>query len=454
MKKLAYFCATLCLALSVFLAVPATVRAAAEESDDVVIYVYDEQEWDLHIYCYAGGGDFGQGWPGMSLDRAVELGENWYSYTMPSDPTGKAVNMIIFDNANDQKNRVEVAYNKSNIYYHTYGSKGFATKAAAEADAVTQRPKLVETIYIYNYSIDDEAERWETVYAACYDNRTGDMLGGGVTLTAATSVGEHWYKYDLPTEAKAAADADYKFRARVVVSNGESGRERLAIVAPIEATKYYNTYRDYGFAKATTAADDEFNCVYSDPKTGTTRLYYYNTQRWKAVYAYSYWTYADANNVIVEDFGGWPGKALKEVEDRENWYYIDLPQDVTKVPAAVKGVGVAFNGNGKGRTKKDAFITSASNVYVNYDGTIFGSFAACESVSVMIPPLPDIGDFTLDFDDTDTSEKTVDVTEYRTSDGVSLTAPIVVLCVAGAICLAAGGALIVLTVRRKKNDLR
>ncbi|MDE6029822.1 MAG: starch-binding protein [Clostridiales bacterium] len=453
MKKLACFCISLCLALAALMTVPALVPmpVAAEENDAAVVYVYDEQEWNLSVYCYANGVDFGPGWPGTELNRAPEIGDDWYSFVLPDDPTGKSVTMIIFDSANDQVNRVTVAYNKSRPYLHTYGETSFATKDAAQADAVAKRPKLVDTIYIYNYSIYDEAERWENISASCYDNKTGDALGESVTLEADSTLGAHWYKYNLPDEAKQATEDDYKFRARVVVSDGEGSRERLIIVAPVEATKYYNTYRDYGFKDAKTAADDEFNCVYSDPKTGTTRLYYYNTQRWKTVYAYAYWTYAAANNTLVEDFGSWPGKMLREVDGHENWYYIDLPQDPTKVLATNKGVGIVFNCNTKGRIKQDAFIDSTSNVYVNYEGKKFASFAACEAVSTMIAPLPAIEDYMLDFESVDTSEKTVDVTEYKPAVSASLTAPIVVLSIAGAVCIAVGAVFIIFTVRRKKK---
>ena len=447
MKKLACLGVLLCLALGLFIALPTSTRAQAEESDTIVIYVYDEQEWDLHAYCYAGGAAFGPAWPGVELEPAPEMGENWFSFELPADPTGKTVRMIIFDNNNNLPNRMDVPYNASNIYFNTFTTtKGFASKEATVSDAIKNRPKLVETIYVYNYSIDDKEERWESLYATCYNGKTGELLGEGSTLAPATDIGEHWYKYDLPEEAKSASEEDYKFRARIVVNNGETGRERLAILAPVEATKYYNTYREYGFTTAKIASDDEFNCVYSDPKTGTTRLYYYNSQRWKTVYAYAYWTYTAANNTNVEDFGSFPGKAMKELEDHENWYYIDLPQDVKKRP-----VGIAINANTKGRTKEDSYITDPTKVYINYDGALFSSFAACESNSTLIPPLPDINDYLLDFDSIDTTEKTITVYEYRDGASYSLTAPIVVLSLAGAVCIAVGAVLIIFTVRRKQK---
>ena len=443
MKKLACLGAALCLALTVFVAVPSSHYAAAEDS--FVVYVYDEQEWDLSVYCYSGGVDFGPGWPGTSLNRAPEIGDDWYSFELPSDPTGKTVSMIIFDLNNENVNRVEFNYNRNNIYCNTYTKKGFATKEAALADAVTKRPKLVETIYIYNYSLEDNAERWTNIYASCFDNATGDQLGSGVTLEPATSVGAHWYKYDLPAEARAASDADYKFRARVVVSDGEEGKERLTIVAPVEATKYYNTYRDYGFANKTKAADDEFNCVYQDPKTGETTIYFYNSQRWKTVYAYSYWTYVGANNTLVTDFGGWPGDTMMEYTERENWYYIVVPQDVTVQP-----VNIVFSGP-KGRADKDSYIDGTTNLYFDCKGTGYSSFVAVENVTEMADPLPEVGDYMMDFDKEDTQQKTDSVTENKSA---SLTAPIVVLSIAGGICVAIGAVLIVFMVRRKKNDLR
>ena len=220
MKKLACFGILLCLAFTVFMAVPSMPAAAAE--GEAIVYVYDEQEWDLSIYCWNGAGDFGPGWPGTSLDRAPEKGDNWYSFAMPSDPTGKGVTMIIFDSANDQVNRINVPYNASKPYIHTYAESSFATAEAAVTDAIAKRPLLVETIYIYNYSVEDNAERWGNIYARCYDNKTGDEMGSGVALERATALGDHWYKYDLPAEAKAASAADYRFRARVEVSDGES----------------------------------------------------------------------------------------------------------------------------------------------------------------------------------------------------------------------------------------
>lgn len=441
MKKLLSFCLMLCLALSLGVGISVTAYTVnAAEDDEFIVYIYDEQEWDLSVYCYSGGGDFGSGWPGTAPDRAPELGDDWYSFTLPQNPNGAAVNLIIFDSAHDS-NRQDVVF-KNGAYYNTYGTASFTSKEAAMTDAASKRPKLVDKIYIYNFDKDKNTERWDTVYATCYDNRTGDQLGEGVTLSKAASVGANWYEYSLPKEAHEASDADYKFRARVVLRNGENGREQLMIVAPVAAKQYYNTYREYGFATKTTAASSEMNCVYSDPKTGTTTIYFYNSQRWKTVYAYAYWTYEAANNINVEDFGGWPGKAMREYSGRENWYYIDVPQDVAKQP-----VNVVFSGP-KGRAEKDSYISSATNVYFDYKGAAYSSFEAVEKVTPMIDPLPEADDYLMDFSEYDTTPKTDRVIDYKEA---SFTAPIVLCVVAGVLLASVGTAFIIVTVRRKKR---
>ena len=445
MKKLFSLFLMLCLAVS--LCVGVSVTAFAAEDDELpVVYIYDEQEWNLSVYCYSGGADFGTGWPGSAPNRAPELGEDWYSFTLPQDPGTATVNLIIFNADNEGPDRQNVVYKKG-AYYHTYGAASFTTQTACKTDAEKKRPELVSSIYIYNFSIEQNKERWDTVYATCYNDRTGEQLGEGTYLTAASGIGAHWYQYNLTQEAKDASKADYKFKARVVVKNGESGREQLTIVSPVEARKYYNTYREYGFENKTTASNDRMNCVYSYPKTGTTTIYFYNSQRWKTVYAYAYWTDTAANSTTVEDFGGWPGKAMREVSGRENWYSIDVPQDVAILSKdyGVQSVGVVFSGP-KGRAEQDSSVTNKTKIYFNYKGTAFSSFAEVEAVTEMVAPLPDVEDFMMDFTNLDTTEKTDRVTEYP-----SLTAPIVVLSVAAAALIAVGTVLVVFTVRRKKK---
>ncbi|MDE7454268.1 MAG: starch-binding protein, partial [Clostridia bacterium] len=231
------------------------------------------------------------------------------------------------------------------------------------------------------------------------------------------------------------------------VYDGDDNRNQLAIVAPVASKAYYNTYRTYGFASATTASGAEMNCVYKDPKTGTTRLYFYNSQRWKTVYAYGYWTYTAANNANVEDFGGWPGTTMYP-DERENWYYIDLPQDIDKIKTApynvTNGIGIVFNDSKSGRA--ELAISNKTNVYINYKAEAKSSYVAIESVTEMVDPMPPIDDFMLDFSQLTSEGKTDSVTNKA-----DLTAAIVVVSVAGALLIATGTVFAVFTIRRNKK---
>ncbi|MDE7454555.1 MAG: hypothetical protein K2M64_01855, partial [Clostridia bacterium] len=245
MKKLFSLCLILCLAFSLCASI--TVIAYADETEAPTVYVYDEQGWDMNVYCYTSSGDFGSGWPGMSLDSAPEIGEDWYSFVFPQSIKGvTGLHIIVFDKNDEQVNRFDSVYSVGKNYYNTYNASGFDTAQKAMDDAKAKRPKLVDTIYVYNYSIDSKAERWNNISAACFDNATNEQLSDVVTLTKATTLGAYWYKYDLPQTAKDKAAEDYKFRAKVLVYDGHDNRNQLAIVAPVASKAYYNTYRTYG----------------------------------------------------------------------------------------------------------------------------------------------------------------------------------------------------------------
>ena len=277
-----------------------------------------------------------------------------------------------------------------------------------------------EYVYVYN------TQGWK-IYGYCYDADASSDLGGGWTdtpLDLAPEVGDYWYKYPVPKEAEG------KNATIIIYNSSKQEDDRITFAVPSKGGKiYFNTYRNESYATAEAASSPENNCEKTFPTTGNTRVYFYNSERWAKVRAYCWGD--------DEYLGGWPGKYATKDEERENWYYIDINQDSGKF-----NFNVIFNNNNGGE-QTESVPANKDELYVNLDGKSFASFEACEAVTPMAKTAED---FMMDISKLDTVPKTDSVTEYP-----SLTAPIVVLSIAGVAFVAVGAVVIVFTLRRKKN---
>lgn len=291
---------------------------------------------------------------------------------------------------------------------------GVSTAAFAATDSA-------EYVYVYN------TQGWK-MYGYCYDADANSPIDGGwadTPLDLAPEVGDYWYKYPVPEKA------DGKNAMIIIYNSSKQDDDRITFAVPSKGGNvYFNTYRNTGHATPEAASSPENNCEKTFPTTGNTRVYFYNSERWAKVRAYVWGT--------DEYLGGWPGKYATKDGEHENWYYIDINQDSGKYT-----INVIFNNNNAGE-QTASVPANKGELFINLDGKTFASFEACEAVTPMAKTAED---FMMDISKLDTVPKTENITEYP-----SLTAPIIMLAVAGVAFVAAGAAVLtVYLLRRKKK---
>ncbi|MFW5893030.1 MAG: starch-binding protein, partial [Bacillota bacterium] len=106
--------------------------------------------------------------------------------------------------------------------------------------------------------------------------------------------------------------------------------------------------------------DDDDNGEEEDPKTVT--VYFYNSEGWDEVYAYS----DDVEG--MED----PGEEADEDSDADDWYMIEIERDVLRDP-----MDVVFHNN-DGEEAETVTIDHPNQVYVTAKGDVFGSMGGVE----------------------------------------------------------------------------
>lgn len=301
------------------------------------------------------------------------------------------------------------------ILFAAFLSSGLLLRAHAAEDVV---------VYFYN------SHEWESVYAHCYvQGGTEYTNWPGDALEATPDKGEGWYGYKLPVSIIP--------NLRVQFNDGTDANKNDVKIADGEHI-YFNAYRREGFTTVAEALANNSEQVIEE--TGTTRVYFYNSRRWKNVYAYVYGT--DASE--TEYTRSWPGNITSRDEERENWYYIDIKQDCEKV-----AFNIIFNNQSSGgnNQSKDTLIDDHENVYLNFSGVTFTNYEDCEAVTpleeIVEEEVLDPEDFYLDLDNMDTTPKT-----DRVIRKPSLTVPIAAAAVAFAGCVALGTAILI---RRKKD---
>lgn len=155
---------------------------AAAQGQAVTVYFYTADWTTVNAYAWTDTPSFAEhlgGWPGTAIN-AVSGEEGWYSVEVPAE----AQSIIFNDGASAQTADLVIA---NGPYF--VGSKGYATKA--EAEAAMSIPEVKTTLYYYTTA-------WTTVYAYTWQPEALGTWPG----TQATAVdGETgWYSIEVPAE--------------------------------------------------------------------------------------------------------------------------------------------------------------------------------------------------------------------------------------------------------------
>lgn len=141
-----------------------TVSETKEDEDATTVYFYNDQKWaEVSVHAWDDSENYtGGSWPGKPAERATDIGEDWWKYTVPK----KAPFYIIFnDNDNGHKSGDgTLIENKTNVYVNSLGST-YSSAAAAKAAAPAYEegtPVDSYTIHFYNDA------GWTGVWAYSY----------------------------------------------------------------------------------------------------------------------------------------------------------------------------------------------------------------------------------------------------------------------------------------------
>lgn len=285
------------------------------------------------------------------------------------------------------------------------------------------------TVYFYN------SKSWEKVYAHCYVLNSVDYTTWpGVEISPVASLGEGWYSYTLPDDLTVA-------ELRVQFNNGtDDANNKIDVRVLNDQDIYFNAFRGVGYKSATEALANNSEQVIES--TGTTKIYYYNSRRWKTVYAYAYGT----DTAETEYTRKWPGNIATKDETRENWYYIEIKQDCEKV-----NFKVIFNNGGSSGTNQsvDTLINNHKNTYINFDGSVFLNYESCEEVTELIEVVEEIvlnpEDFYLDTGTLDSAPDTITAINQP-----EVVAPIAVSSASAGVCVALGISILLVARRNKR----
>ncbi len=279
-------------------------------------------------------------------------------------------------------------------------------------------------IYFFN------SKGWDYVYAHCYVlNGPSYDAWPGNKLEEAVELGNGWFKCTLPSGNQEAA-------LRVQFNDGTEDNSIDVNIAD-SINVYFNAYRRTGFPTKQDALDNNSEQIIDS--TGNTRIYFYNSKRWKTVYAYAYGV-----DETTEYTKKWPGNLATKDEERENWYYIEINQDASEVNFLL-----IFNNksSGAGNQSTDTLINNHTDVYLNYSGKKADNYETIEETTVLEDVVEEIilvpEDFYLDFSTLDTKGDVINVTEKP-----SVIAPIIVSSVAFVALLLFA---ILLLIRRKQK---
>ncbi len=188
------------------------------------------------------------------------------------------------------------------------------------------------------------SEGWSEVYATA-QNAEGEELLGEFPGTEATPVdgADDFYEVEVPVENV------LNNPVTIVFNDGDSEEAEPSTV----------NHPDFLFV--TMEEDGVYgsrsNARFSMREVEDTRVYFYNPHEWQNMNVYS-WT--DDGEL----FGGWPGsgEAVQE-DDRDGWYYVDVPEEVDE-----NEIGLIINGedaDGEDAQTEDILINDSSLVFVH-----------------------------------------------------------------------------------------
>ena len=309
-----------------------------DEEDLTRIYFYNVHGWEeLSAYIWSEEpGEVLGAWPGMEASH--DEGD-WYYVDVPMDLNEHETDVFIFNGIDPEiededeqgVQTGDIALDDPDYVYLAIDDNAYSSKE--DAEAATEDALAGTTVHFYN------SEGWDDVYATA----TGEDLEEDFEDVAATEGEDGWYSVDVPLVIDEELSFDIVFH-----DGDEAEAESQTVQMASDFTFQYVTMDDIFIDQtwAVTMTDAEENLV---------EFYFYNSEEWTDVHLHSWGS---------EDFGGWPGVHMEQV-DETDWYSVTIPVDFAETND--EDWGIMFTSAFDGEQTDDMNYVDQDHVYYTMD---------------------------------------------------------------------------------------
>ncbi len=291
----------------------------------------------------------------------VNDNDGWYWATVLDDEFE-----ISFENADGSKVSPKYSVTSKTGTFATLSSDTlyFSKKEAEEAIGIHTYP-----IYFFG------TEGWQSVNAYGWLS-DGTQLFGSWPGNSAVNEGEGWWRADVKVNGETDS-------FNLIFNNG-ADKQTVNIEGITPESKDIYLAVDAEKSSGQLIVDRYFSKEEAEEALGVsgnfTTAYFYNTEGWESVYAYTWGATA---------LGSWPGKEMTLEDD--GWYKIVLPA------GAGEELNIIFNNGGNGKQTSDMKITDMKYRFFLHNGIAFQKYGSKKDAIAAIATGDDVNYTTVYF---------------------------------------------------------
>lgn len=351
---------------------------------EVTYYYYNNLGWET-VNCYSwynmgtSSGTLTTGWPGTSMEPVADK-EGWYSLTVDLTAPATQVN-VIFNDGSTQTADILVFTDITNVadgyYYFGKSTTAYSSFEEVENAVGNYVPPVSEDLTVYFVN----SQNWTTVNAYVWGD-AGEKTGwpGEKMTLVGTYEGKDVYSYTFANSY-----------VNIIFNNGSEQTVDIALSTlgnnnafklSSKSDKWsvttwlYETGQEPGTNPDDSTSDQPSENPSVDP-TPTPNpgngfvVYYYNTNSWTSVYAYSWETGKDGAVT-------WPGTKMTAVDGKTGWYSFVVEAE------SLTGCNIIFN-DGSGTQTSDIALDASKLYFYGTKSTAYSSFEEVERIAAENP---------------------------------------------------------------------
>jgi|GEM_PF-1903423 len=301
------------------------------------VWFYNSQDW-AEVYAYVQDSDFVEVFGEDPGKMALQENESrWWYIDVPVDINVSSIFINFNDGLENQSPNVKITNDW--LVYVTVDGQVNASKNLAES-LISSSDQI--TIYFWNY------DEWENLHAYVV-SANGILTDDWPGTRAKPEESTNWWSITVPVNPSEEPIHVYFNNGAEVMSGDAYVDNQSDVYMSIPGGSY-------------SSKEDLVNAL-----SVTSTIWFYNSGGWSDVAA---WIYGESGSLL----GEWPGQSAIQGNDSD-WYYIEIPVDVTKFP-----ISISFNNNDLEYYQQSVDVDIDSNhVYVGLNGHVAGSKAEIES---------------------------------------------------------------------------